>query len=224
MTDETPWNDDRVRWAEDFAHQEERRRRRRRHDKTKNGTSDDSTVHNEEDDGEEEEDEDGEEEKAFLDPFKDPDPFETFDFTFGPNKQQKDDGEDGDHTTTIRISLRGYKKDSDQVWQSTGVTLWRASEHLCHYLVNQPTDPPLLEGKRILEVRPCSCAGESISFILWKSWCGMNVASPHILGLIPFSLVGSGSGTLRHSGTFSGGQRWDRLLNRWGHGCPDDAT
>ena len=91
-----------------------------------------------------EQDEEEEEECAFIDPFKDPDPFHTFSFQFDVPNQE-----------AIEIELRGYKTGADQVWQSTGLTIWRASEHLCKYMA---TNPDLFQGKRILEVRlPCNC-------------------------------------------------------------------
>ena len=76
-----------------------------------------------------------EEETNPFDPFQDANPFTTFDFEFAPD---------------IHITLRGYKTDADQVWQSTGVTLWRAAEHLGHYLAKQPTIE--WPRRRVLEV------------------------------------------------------------------------
>jgi predicted nicotinamide N-methyase len=78
-------------------------------------------------------------EEALIDPFADPDPFQVFSFHFLHTKN----GE------TIDIDLRGYKPDSDQVWKSTGVTLWRASEHLCNYMVEHSE---LFPNKRVLEL------------------------------------------------------------------------
>lgn len=48
-----------------------------------------------------------------------PDPRTSFDYDF-----------DGTH-----ISLQGYTMESDEIYQSTGLTVWRASEHLCRHLV-----------------------------------------------------------------------------------------
>lgn len=88
---------------------------------------------------EEDDDDDADsDEAALIDPFKDPDPFETFSFTFpGPQNEM------------IDVSIRGYKTDSDQVWKSTGLTLWRASEYLCQYMAKHAQ---LLQGKRVLEL------------------------------------------------------------------------
>ena len=158
--EEVIWRDDRVRWAEDFENEEVTGTRNR---KKKN------TNQDKEEDYEEEE-----EETAFMDPFKDPDPFQSFEFDFqysslastyygseDSNDDGDDDDDDDDENKVIHISLRGYKKDADQVWQSTGVTLWRASEYLCQYLlrrqIQSDTDRTLsssfLKGKRILEVQ-----------------------------------------------------------------------
>ena len=71
-----------------------------------------------------EDDDDDEESTGLVDPFADPDPSQTFDFEFVVND-----------STTIQISLDGYKYESDQTWNSTGLTLWRAARHLCDYLV-----------------------------------------------------------------------------------------
>lgn len=37
-------------------------------------------------------------------------------------------------TTTIEIHLQGFPSDSEQTWNSTGLTLWRSSASLCDYL------------------------------------------------------------------------------------------
>ncbi|GAX21357.1 hypothetical protein FisN_6Lh077 [Fistulifera solaris] len=47
------------------------------------------------------------------------------------------------------IQLRGYTYESDQTWKSTGLTVWKASEYLSHYLLSQRQ---LLEEKRVLEL------------------------------------------------------------------------
>lgn len=118
--EEIKWTDDRIRWVEDA-------------DKNDNN-----------------EDEDESEECAFIDPFKDPNPQDTFSFQFEASNTNSDNSDA--ENTTIDIDIQGYKKDADQVWKSTGLTLWRASEHLCHYLVKHAE---ILQGnnKRILEVR-----------------------------------------------------------------------
>ena len=113
-TDETiKWTDDRIRWSD----------------------CEDDDIN---DDGDDENS--LTDEAACLDPFKDPDPTQTFYFAFDdPNIA----GEQ------INIELKGYKPDTDQVWKSTGATLWRASEHLCKYMLKKSD---LFHKKRVLEL------------------------------------------------------------------------
>ena len=103
--DEIPWTDDRIRWVEDFQ-------------KEKNKPDDDD-----------EEEEEEEEEVPFLDPFADPHPMQTFDFAFATTDNNDD------NQTKIHVTVQGYKRNADAVWQSTGLTLWKAAEFLCRYLV-----------------------------------------------------------------------------------------
>jgi predicted nicotinamide N-methyase len=49
----------------------------------------------------------------------------------------------------IQIQLDGYKYDSHETYQSTGLTIWLAAEHLCAYLIQHHD---ILHGKRILEL------------------------------------------------------------------------
>lgn len=88
-----------------------------------------------------------EDEAPVLDPFKDPDPHKVFSFLF-PYPGRTTPGLT-ENDNSIEIELRGFKNESDQIWKSTGLTLWRASEHLCDYLVNHTE---LLKNKRILEL------------------------------------------------------------------------
>jgi predicted nicotinamide N-methyase len=126
---ETPWTDDRVRWHEDFVNQQER----------------------DVDEGKQDEEECG------FDIFKDPDPFHVFDFTFQVFKASKADDHGEEEETAsgsiqqpnINIHIRGYKTEADQVWKSTGLTLWRAAEHLCQYMVQHSE---LIQGKRVVEL------------------------------------------------------------------------
>lgn len=62
------------------------------------------------------------EEEPLPDPFREDTPTEVFTFDFGE----------------IHLELDGYKEDSDEIWKSTGLTLWRASNHLCEHLVLEP--------------------------------------------------------------------------------------
>ena len=91
---------------------------------------------------------------------RDPDPFEIFSFQF---KQPDDDTSCDEKDKVVDIQIRGYKKDADEVWQSTGLTLWRASDYLCQY---QMENLALFHGKRILELG----AGLGLNGILaWRS-------------------------------------------------------
>lgn len=76
--------------------------------------------------------------------FADPDPYETFEFEFG-NKNDDDQNKDHHH-----ITLHGHKQENGQTLHSTGLTLWRASELLCEYLVEHQE---LVANKRVVEVR-----------------------------------------------------------------------
>jgi predicted nicotinamide N-methyase len=82
--------------------------------------------------GEQEEDDENDDMFAM---FADPDPYQVFDFQFG---------------TTINIQLHGQKQENGQLLHSTGLTLWRASEILCHYLLDHTE---WIRDRRVLEVR-----------------------------------------------------------------------
>lgn len=56
-----------------------------------------------------------------------PPPTESYVFTY-PNPATECD---------IKLELKGYHDDSEQTWNSTGLTLWRSSHHLCQYLVSE---------------------------------------------------------------------------------------
>ena len=123
ISNETKWTDDSIRWSEEEQRQ--------------------STPHRTQ-----EEEEEDESNACCIDIFKDPDPHESFQFHFELNNSI-----DGDNVNVndeepslspsedvIDIELNGYKYSSDEIWQSTGLTLWKASEHLCHYLVKHRHD------------------------------------------------------------------------------------
>ena len=120
-----------------------------------------------------ENDEDSDDDEGPCDLFKD-DPMQTFSFRFrrhpnpdadaNDNVQSKSavtsDGaasgnvmegvdKDDDDDIYISIVLNGYKYDSDETFNSTGLTLWRAAEHLCHYLIR---NSETIENKRVLEL------------------------------------------------------------------------
>jgi hypothetical protein len=127
------WTDAQIRWPEDEVSRKET--------------------------NEEEEDDD---ENPF-DPFADPDPTEIFSFRFvtkrkksipatepteGATEDKTEDKTENDDES-IRLEIHGYKTESDQVWESTGLTLWKASKYLCDYMVLHANK---LRGQRVLEV------------------------------------------------------------------------
>jgi len=56
---------------------------------------------------------------------------------------------DADDDATISIQLSGYKYDSDETFNSTGLTLWRAAEHLCQYTIRRREE---LRNRRLCEL------------------------------------------------------------------------
>jgi 2-polyprenyl-3-methyl-5-hydroxy-6-metoxy-1,4-benzoquinol methylase len=86
----------------------------------------------------EKEEQQDEEEGGGFDLFADKNPRDYFDFPI------KVDG-----ATTKTLHLTGFKLDSDETAQSTGVTLWQAAPRLANYL--QET-PELVAGLRVMEV------------------------------------------------------------------------
>lgn len=107
-----------------------------------------ATINNNNDSGDDDDDE-----TPYMDPFQDPDPVQEFLFRFDlrdsndDSHDQTSKDEDGRY---IDISLRGRKMDSDEVFESTGLTIWKAAEYLCQYQIENST---LFQGKRVLEVR-----------------------------------------------------------------------
>ena len=133
---ETKWTDAQIRWTED------------------EGIPDRQVV---------------EEDESYMDPFADPDPLEIFTFKFHTRVEDGGDEcdtvddivEDNNNENTVELNIHGHKTTSDAVWQSTGLTLWKASKYLCDYMVLHSKE---LQNKRILEVR---------NFLLetgWKLW------------------------------------------------------
>ena len=72
-----------------------------------------------------------------------PPPTETYTFTY-PNPKSSESAD------SITIELRGFDSDSEQIWNSTGLTVWKSSHHLCNYLVEHSR--MLENNKRILEL------------------------------------------------------------------------
>ena len=40
--------------------------------------------------------------------------------------------------SSYNFQVNGVKRELGQTLSSTGLTIWRAAEHLCEYMVNQP--------------------------------------------------------------------------------------
>jgi hypothetical protein len=114
-SEETRWTDARIRWPEDADSERDRNK------SEKNGLDDDDEY-----------------EGPLQDPFKDDNPMQTFNFHFSVPRRIEGGGESGGSSSStgrmdhlmIDIEIKGYKDDSDQVWESTGLTVWRAAEHL----------------------------------------------------------------------------------------------
>lgn len=149
--EEVVWRDDSIRWEGGL--------RVGGGDKKKN-----------EDDGSESDDD----QEFLIDPFADPNPFEVFSFDFhlpanvsndgDGSKKMQDTVSETNSKKTISIQIRGYKTDAEEIWQSTGLTLWRASDYLCEYQVEQYKQL-FSSNKRVLELG----AGLGLNGILaWK--------------------------------------------------------
>ena len=77
---------------------------------------------------------------AMLDPFRQ-DSRQTFSYQF------RVDEEDG----LVNIELNGFRQDSDEIWKSTGMTVWKAAEFLSDYLVQHRAEL-LRNNQRVLEL------------------------------------------------------------------------
>ena len=84
-----------------------------------------------------------------FDMFADPDPMQTFVFNWTIDDEIDDDTKGMNRT--IEIELLGYKAELGQTLHSTGLTLWRASELLCNFMVRERNT--YISNKSILEVR-----------------------------------------------------------------------
>jgi predicted nicotinamide N-methyase len=126
------WTDASIRWPEDEVVSA-----KQKIDVTREGESDD----------------DDEEENGTFDIFADQDPHEIFSFRFDVSEVAISSTNSSTATTTnntIQLNIHGYKTESDEVWQSTGLTLWKASKYLCHYMCANADE--LRQGRRILEL------------------------------------------------------------------------
>jgi len=135
--------DGEVRWIESEAIQEEdRQRAAERQSKEGGGHDDDDDVVD-----------------GFSDMFADPDPLDTFCFDYelgrsaidgdGSSSSKEEEAMATGASKVVHIRLSGHKAELGQTLHSTGLTLWRASELLCAYLVQTPN---LIRGKHVLEL------------------------------------------------------------------------
>jgi len=60
-------------------------------------------------------------------------PTESHTFIYPNPNNLDDDGCDND----IKVEIKGFHDDSEQTWNSTGLTLWRSSHYLCQYLLSE---------------------------------------------------------------------------------------
>jgi predicted nicotinamide N-methyase len=85
--------------------------------------------------------------------FADPDPLDTFHFEYAlppVNTESVNETKNVNETKhTVSIILTGHKAELGQTLHSTGLTLWRASELLCDYMIRTST---ALEQKNVLEL------------------------------------------------------------------------
>lgn len=49
----------------------------------------------------------------------------------------------------VSMELKGFPSESEETWNSTGLTIWRSSHHLCEYLLQHPE---LVKNKRVVEL------------------------------------------------------------------------
>ena len=127
------WTDACIRWTEDDL---EPHMRPSWSNKNKN-----KVKVNHKDSGESDDDE--EEEGGFLDPFADPNPVQEFTFKYNTDARMEREENQEDETTTSRstsvhsvhVTVQGFKADSDETWESTGLTLWKATHTLNDYIL-----------------------------------------------------------------------------------------
>ena len=127
------WTDACIRWTEDDL---EPHMRPSWSNKNKN-----KVKVNHKDSGESDDDE--EEEGGFLDPFADPNPVQEFTFKYNTDARMEKEENQEDETTTSRstsvhsvhVTVQGFKADSDETWESTGLTLWKATHTLNDYIL-----------------------------------------------------------------------------------------
>jgi len=161
-TSEVKWTDACIRWTEDdlephmrpsWAQKQKQKNNNSNNDDDNNNNAADDDDHDDDDD-----DTDTDTEEGFMDPFTDPNPTQEFIFEYPTKKKKKkvttktntsagmredgvnddengdDDNDDDDNYDMVRINVVGYKTDADETWESTGVTIWRATHILNDYI------------------------------------------------------------------------------------------
>ena len=111
-SNEIPWTDDRIRWDD---------------------------VVSEDDHQNVGQDNNDEDETAWRDPFQSEDLTEIFTRRYALSKPGPAESETTTTTNSIiEVQLQGYQAEADEIWKSTGLTLWRASDYLCEYMIAHP--------------------------------------------------------------------------------------
>ena len=83
-----------------------------------------------------------------------PAPTETFSFSYEVRVPRHDDAlaqdlhrtDDSANNNNITLELKGFPSESEQIWNSTGLTVWPCSHHLCEYLVEHSRELLLHNG------------------------------------------------------------------------------
>jgi len=83
-----------------------------------------------------------------------PNPAKTTTSTSDDNNNNKDtNGQTNIDKDVIELQLDGFPSDSEQTWNSTGLTLWKSSHHLCQHLVSTEAANTLQNSKRYPNLR-----------------------------------------------------------------------
>lgn len=77
-----------------------------------------------------------------------PPPTETFfiSYPLSPffTQQQQEEENDDETKEMIHLEIQGFPSDSEQIWNSTGLTLWPSSHYLCEYMLESFHEGTLL--------------------------------------------------------------------------------
>jgi predicted nicotinamide N-methyase len=99
--------------------------------------------------GSNDDDDDDDDSPDMGDLFADPDPLDTFHFEYTLPRNETAVTET---KNIVSITLTGHKAELGQTLHSTGLTLWRASELLCDYMIRQSQSSNTLQRKHVLEL------------------------------------------------------------------------